>query len=78
METYKIETWAFLSKEYGKDFYSKWIFFRVSNSSYLKMLSEESCGIVDLHELLHFVITGNEVLEVVAAYEPIVEIIESK
>jgi hypothetical protein len=77
-ETYKIETWAFLDKQYGKAFYSKWRFFRVFNSSYLKILSEDSCGIADSHELLHFVITGNEVLEVIVAYEPIVEIIESK
>lgn len=42
------------------------------------MLSEESCGIADSHKLLHFVITGNEVFEVIAAYEPIVELIEGK
>ncbi len=78
-ETYKIETWAFLDKQYGANFYSKWTFFKVSNSSYLRMLSEESSGIADSRNLIHFVIIEvNVVLEIVASYEPKVELVEEK
>ena len=56
-----------LDKNYGKDFYEKWTFFKVENSSYLSWLSKESFGISDSRNFVHFAFLAvNSILEIIA------------
>lgn len=79
IKTYRLKTFEELSEQYGTVFYSKWSFFRISNLSYLQWLSEQSCGISDSRPLIHFsFFTTNLILDVIASYEPKVELVENK
>ncbi|OGI12004.1 MAG: hypothetical protein A2Y40_10985 [Candidatus Margulisbacteria bacterium GWF2_35_9] len=78
-ETFRLDTAAFLDEKYGKKFYTKWTFFKVTNSSYLQLLSKESSGIADYYSLIHFaIIESNSILDIIASYEPNVEFVEDK
>jgi hypothetical protein len=78
-ETFRLDTAAFLDKEYGSNFYTEWTFFKITNSPYLQLLSKESSGIADYYSLIHFaIIESNAILDVIASYEPKVELIENK
>ena len=78
-ETFRLGTISLLDELYGTDFYSKWTFFQVTDSPYLKLLSEESYGISDAYEVKHFVlIDSNSILDVIASSEPKVEMITEK
>jgi hypothetical protein len=70
-ETFRIDTAAFLDKQYGKDFYTKWTFFKVTNSPYLQLLSKESSGIANYYSPIHFaIIESNAITDIIASYEP--------
>ena len=78
-ESFRQKTLAFLDEEYGTQFYSDWTFFKVSNSTYLKWLSEQSYGITNSISPTHFVIYAmNFVLDIAATYEPKVQLIEKE
>lgn len=65
-----------LSEKYGDDFYIKWSFFKVENSSYIKWISDECYGVIDRLEMNHFVIMGmDEILDIIVGYEPQVTIL---
>ncbi len=76
-ETYRYKLICDLGEKYGKEFYINWGLFKVKNSNYIKWLSEQSYGISDHFECNHhFAILGvNCVLDIIASYEPKVEMI---
>ena len=65
-----------LSKRYPDDFYSNWTFFKVTHSDYLKWLSEKSATWSNEFDFVHFcIIGGDEIVDILARYEPDVKII---
>lgn len=78
-EGFRLEMLYSLKAKYGAKFYSEWSFFKINDSIYLKWLSEQSYGITDRLNPIHFCIfTMNFILDIVATYEPKVELIENK
>lgn len=76
-ETYRLKTIALLDKKYGKNFYGNWTFFKITNSLYLQLLSEDSFTIADSRSLIHFsLIDANSIVDIIATCEPIVELVE--
>lgn len=66
-----------LRKKYGIDFYGNWSFFKVTNSEYLAWLSEKSSEYSKDFPFIHFcIIGGDEIIDVLARYEPEVRFIE--
>jgi|SRR5579862_507719 len=66
----------YLSNTYGRDFFAKWSFFKVTNSEYLEWISQEAGGIFDPKSTEHLVlITENSIIDIVSSYEPKIEII---
>lgn len=56
---------------YDKQELTKWTFFKVENSSYLKWIEEQSLGIEQRNKLTHYCIIGiNSVVDIIASYEP--------
>lgn len=76
-ESFRLQTYEMLDDNYGKDFYTKWAFFKLTNSLYIKELSTQSLGFADSYPLTHYAfLTVNSILDVVAACEPIVKILD--
>ena len=72
-ESYCFGIFGELSKKYGDDFYVNWSFFKINHSEYIKWITEKSYDL----GFTHFcIIGGDEVLDIVASYEPIVKFIE--
>ncbi len=68
-----------LSKQYGTDFYKDWSFFKVQNSKYIQWLSIKSATWADQFSFIHFsIFGGNEIIDIVARYEPTVSISPGK
>jgi hypothetical protein len=66
-----------LTEKYGREFYKNWSFFKVTNSEYVKWLSEKSCAYADEFSFTHFSIVGSdEIIDVLARYEPTVAFFE--
>ena len=66
----------YLIDTYGRDFFVKWPFFKVTNSEYLEWLSQESGGIFDQKSMEHFaLITQDSIIDIATSYEPKIEII---
>lgn len=66
-----------LTKKYGLEFYAEWSFFTITNSDYLQWVSKNSQGYADAFSFIHFCIVGaDEIVDVLARYEPIVRFIE--
>lgn len=73
-ETLRSQVVLDLDKCYGHEFYATWTLFKVTNSRYIKWLSEESCTISDHMPLVHFVIlAADSLVDIVTTYEPKVE-----
>jgi hypothetical protein len=65
-----------LSEQYGKDFFHKWTFFKVTDSYFLKWLSQQSDGISEYRPLMHFsFIAIDSIVDVICDYEPKVELL---
>jgi len=65
-----------LSEQYGDEFYGDWTFFKIDNSPYLKNLSEQSYGVSDTRDLMHFsIIAVDFIMDIISNYEPEVSII---
>jgi len=48
-----------------------WSFFKVTNSNYLKWLSEKSCGVSNIYDFIHFVIVDTDkIIEVIYLCDP--------
>lgn len=64
-------------RKFGKDL--KWGFFKLSNSKFLDFISDQTMGIYDDWDLRHFVVwTQDDSVEIIANYEPEIEIQEKK
>lgn len=75
-ESYRYKLIIELSEKYGGDFYRDKTFFKVENSSYVKWILEESCGISENRSLIHFAfITDNVILDLLAYKDPKIEFI---
>ncbi len=73
-ESFNLKMMNSIDESYGTDFYSNWTFFKVENSEYIQWISEQSYGISDSQQLLHFCfIASDSILDVIAAYEPRVQ-----
>lgn len=76
-ESFMLYTIKMLKNNYGSDFFSKWTFFKVTNSAYLKWISEQSFGLADSYPLTHYsLLAGNAALDIVNDDEPVVEFID--
>ena len=72
-ETLRYRVVVDLYEQYGRKFYGDWTFFTVTNSSYIKWLSEQSCTISDGMELIHYsILASNYVLDIAAISKPTV------
>ncbi len=70
-ESYIVNVIENLTKQYGTKFYSRWTFFEIKNSDYLKDLSMKSSTISDYRNFRHFVIlTSDIMLDIIALREP--------
>jgi hypothetical protein len=70
-ETFKHKLVCDLHEKFGRNFYGDWTFFKVTNSSYIQLLSEESYGISDSRPLIHFSLLGaDSVVDIICDYEP--------
>lgn len=66
-----------LTEKYGREFYGDWSFFKVTNSEYVKWISEKSHTYADEFTFEHFSIVGSdEIIDILSRYEPIVEFIK--
>ncbi len=73
--SFRQEKIYFIETHYGTKFYAEWTFFKVTHSSYLLWLSEQSYGITDSLSPIHFsFLAMDSVVDVVATYEPKIEI----
>lgn len=78
-ESFRLKIIHDLDQKYGTDFYGDWTFFKVTNSTYIQWLSEQSYGTSDYQSFVHFsFITADSILDVITNYEPKVERFESK
>ncbi len=74
-ETRRLRTIEFLDKIYGRDFYAKWSFFKVNQSSYVKWLSQETYDIYADHNIEHYVfLAANGIVDVLSTYAPNVSV----
>jgi hypothetical protein len=70
-ESSRILTINYLNENYNERLYSKWTFFKVYNSEYLKIISDQPMKIVNTHSLTHFsFIDVDNISDVVALGEP--------
>lgn len=75
-ESLRLTSLSEFHAQLGDNFYKPWTFYRVNNSAYLKWLSEQSHGIYEPEFFKHFLLlTSNEVIDIIATYEPKVELI---
>ncbi|KKQ12044.1 MAG: hypothetical protein US22_C0004G0002 [candidate division TM6 bacterium GW2011_GWF2_36_6] len=75
-ESFRQNTIHILKKQYGESFYINWTFFKITNSSYLSWLAEESYGITNELNFTHFsIIAANEIIDIIAGYEPRIELV---
>lgn len=76
-ESFRQEIFKDLSLSYGDEFYINWSFFKIERSAYLCWLKLQSCYISDDLNLEHYVImTLDDVIDVVANYQPQINIIK--
>lgn len=75
-DSFSFKIAGYLAEKYGREFYGDWSFFRVTNSEYIKWISEKSCAYADEFAFIHFSIVGSdEIIDVLSRYEPSVEFI---
>jgi hypothetical protein len=68
-----------LVEKYGINSVKDRTFYTVDNSEYLSWLSSKSGGLADYRSLQHFAfICSDSTLDVIANYEPTIEVIEEK
>ena len=72
IEGIRIRTWGAVQKIYNdKSFFRNWFLYQVENSQLSNWVSEESCGVYDSSELLHYcIVTGEDLIDVISTFEP--------
>lgn len=64
-----------LHKQYGRNFITEWTFFKVINSNYVKLLSDQTYGTLKPEYLTHFILLAvDSVVDIINPIEPKVEI----
>ena len=67
----RLKTINFLEEKYGTDFYAKWTFFKVANSTYVEWFNQETYDIYTSYNIEHYVfMTSDDVVEILSTYEP--------
>lgn len=76
VEGMRMGTWGAVQSKYAdQSFFRDTILFEVKNSKLVQWCVEESCGFYEADELKHYcVVTGEELVDIVAAFEPTVNI----
>ncbi len=70
-ESFRQSTINKLDELYGIDFYKNNTLFIVTNSKYIRWLSKQSFGIVDLEEVKHYsILAVDSLVDVISSYEP--------
>lgn len=78
-ETFTYLTIDSLDDRYGANFYVNWAFFKIKNSQYLKWMNEQSYGISEERNFMHFCFLAvDSIVDVIANYEPEVIHIQNK
>ena len=77
VENIRMRTWSEVQIKYQDKFiFRNTFFFEVKNSKLVQWSIEESCGFYDRSQLRHYcIVTGEEVIDVVATFEPTVKVI---
>jgi hypothetical protein len=66
-------------EQYGSELHKSWSLFKYVKSPYIEWLIEQSYGIGNSYNLTHYFILGSDsTLDIIATYEPKVEIIQNK
>ncbi len=74
-EGFRMKSESELHEQEGEE-YGNWTFFTVTNSSYLKWLSEETYGYTEEFELIHyFFLCEDTIIDVIVRWEPRVTVI---
>lgn len=70
-ESYRQKAINYIDEKYGTKFYSEWTLFKLTNSEYLEWISNQSFGIADSEELIHFsIVAVDSIIDIIATYEP--------
>jgi hypothetical protein len=68
-ESFRLKSMDTLNEIYGSKFYQEWTFFKIEKSTYIQWLSEQSYGIIEMAEPIHFCIADvNSFLDIVTTY----------
>lgn len=67
----RLRTLHYLTENYGTDFYTKWTFFKVKNSDYVRWFNEETYNMYESYDIEHYVfLSPDDIVEVLSTYEP--------
>ena len=67
-----------LKEQYGEHFYETWTFFKITDSTYVQWLSDQSYKISDAMEFQHFVLIGtNTIVDLINYHDPKVEFLNN-
>lgn len=76
-ESYTFLTIDSLAEKYGSKFFSEWTFFKIENSKYLQWISEQSYGISESYNLIHFCLVATDsIVDIIDTGEPKVTLLE--
>lgn len=77
IEGIRMRTWSEVQLKYKDKFIFRNNFlFEVKNSKLVQWSIEEGCGFYDESQLRHYcIVTGEEIIDVVATFEPVVKVI---
>ncbi len=76
-ETLTIKRLDELFCKYGEKFPTTWTFFKVTNSSYVQWLANQSCGIIEPQRLIHYAVLAIDYfVDIVDPCEPVVTLME--
>ena len=76
IEGIRIRTWSEVQKKHeDKYFFRNWFLYIVDNSKLSAWVSEESCGVYNSEELIHYaVVTSEDIIDVISTFKPIIQI----
>lgn len=80
VENVRMRTWSEVQLKYqNKSIFKSTFFFEVKNSKLTEWAVEESCGFYDVDQIRHYcIVTCEEVIDVLATFEPIVKVINPR
>lgn len=75
-EGIRIRTWGEIQKRNCDNYFFRgWFLYKIENSKLSNWVTEESCGIYDLSELIHIcIVTAEDLIDIVSTFEPKIEI----